>query len=133
MGNRGNIDMPYYVSDTPMTRRLHLGRHLCGLAAIAFGIISLVWHDFAAPWQQIRVLGSVPHREILVYIAAALELFGGLAIQWRRTARWGALALGAIFFIWALMSGANVVAEPRELPGSRVPHPSRSFARGWGL
>jgi len=28
-------------------------------------------------WQQIQALGDVPHREILVYIAAATEIFGG--------------------------------------------------------
>jgi len=50
--------------------RLHLGRHVFGLAAIAFGVIAFVWRDFNSPWQQIRALGIVPHREILVYIAA---------------------------------------------------------------
>ena len=44
-----------------------------GLAAIAFGVISLVWRDFGAPWQQIQGLGHVPHREILVFLAAAIQ------------------------------------------------------------
>jgi hypothetical protein len=45
--------------------RVYLGRHVYGLAAVAFGIITLVWHDFNN-WQQIRALGNVPHREIFV-------------------------------------------------------------------
>ena len=92
--------------------RFDLGRHVLGLAAIAFGVISLVWREFGAPWQQIQVFGNVPHREILVYIAAAVELFGGVAIQFRRTARTGAVALAAMFMIWALLWVPRIVAEP---------------------
>jgi uncharacterized membrane protein YphA (DoxX/SURF4 family) len=92
--------------------KISLGRHAFGLAAIGFGVVSLVWHDFNAPWQQIQALGHVPHREILVYIAAAVELFGGVAIQWRKSARTGALALGIIFLVFVLLWIPRVVAEP---------------------
>jgi uncharacterized membrane protein YphA (DoxX/SURF4 family) len=91
--------------------RVYLGRHVYGLAAIAFGIITLVWHDFNG-WQQIRALGNVPHREILVYLAAAIEIFGGVAIQRRRTARTGAIALGAVYLAFALLWVPHIVAEP---------------------
>jgi hypothetical protein len=93
--------------------RLYLGRHVFGIAAIAFGVIALVWHDFNAPWQQIRVFGDFPHREILVYLAAAIFLFGGAAIQWSRTARSGAVALGAIYLFFALMWVPAIFAEPK--------------------
>ena len=53
-----------------MTRN-DLGRHVFGFAAILFGFVTLVWHDFNN-WQQIQPLGNVPHREILVCIVAAL-------------------------------------------------------------
>lgn len=92
--------------------RIYLGRHVYGLAATAFGFITLVWHDFNT-WQQIRALGNVPHREILVYLAAAIEIFGGLAIQWRRTARAGAVALGFLYLIFALLWVPFIAAEPR--------------------
>ena len=92
--------------------RTYLGRHIYGLAAVAFGIVTLAWHDFNN-WQQIRALGDVPHREILVYIAAAIEIFGGLAIQWTRTVRAGALALGSLYLIFALLWVPYIVAEPR--------------------
>jgi uncharacterized membrane protein YphA (DoxX/SURF4 family) len=81
------------------------------LAAVAFGIITLAWHDFNT-WQQIRALGNVPHREILVYVAAAAEIFGGLAIQWTRTARIGALVLGSLYLIFALLWVPHILAEP---------------------
>jgi uncharacterized membrane protein YphA (DoxX/SURF4 family) len=92
--------------------RIYLGRHAYGLAAVVFGIITLVWHDFNN-WQQIRPLGNVAHREILVYIAAAIEIFGGLAIQWPRTARAGAFALGSLYLIFALLWVPQIAEEPR--------------------
>jgi uncharacterized membrane protein YphA (DoxX/SURF4 family) len=92
--------------------RIYVGRHVYGLAAVAFGIITLVWHDFNN-WQQIQVLGNVPHREIFVYVAAAVQIFGGVAIQWPRTARAGASALGAIYLMFALLWVPRIVAELR--------------------
>jgi uncharacterized membrane protein YphA (DoxX/SURF4 family) len=92
--------------------RIYVGRHVYGLAAVAFGVITLVWRDFNN-WQQIRALGNVPHREILVYIAAAIEIFGGVAIQWSRTAGAGAFALGSIYLVFALLWVPHIVAEPR--------------------
>ena len=91
--------------------KIYLGRHVYGLAAVAFGVITLVWHDFNG-WQQIRALGNVPHRGILVTIAVAVELFGGIAIQWPRTARAGAVALGAIYLMFALLWVPDIVAKP---------------------
>jgi uncharacterized membrane protein YphA (DoxX/SURF4 family) len=82
------------------------------LAAVGFGVITLVWHDFNS-WQQIRALGNIPHREILVYLAAAIELFGGIAIQWPRTARAGAFALGIIYLIFALLWVPHIIATPQ--------------------
>lgn len=90
-----------------------LGRHVFGLAAILFAIISFVWHDFGAPWQQIRVFGNIPHRELLVYLVATVELLSGIAIQWRRTARVGAVALGIVFLGFALLWIPQIVREPR--------------------
>lgn len=92
-------------------KRIEFGRHVFGLAAIAFAVIALVWRDFNT-WQQIRALGNVPHREVLLCIAAAVQLFGGVAIQWPRTARAGALALGAIYLVFALLWVPFIIAKP---------------------
>jgi len=92
--------------------RLYLGRHVYGLAAIGFGVFALATHDFNL-WQQIRALGNVPHRAILLYIVAAVEIFGGVAIQWRRTARAGAAALGAIYLTFALLWVPFIIQTPR--------------------
>jgi len=86
--------------------KLQLGRHVFGWAAIGFGIITLVWRDFST-WQQ-----NVPHREILVYLAAAVELLGGAAMQWTKTTRAGAIALGCLYAFFALTWVPRIVAEP---------------------
>jgi uncharacterized membrane protein YphA (DoxX/SURF4 family) len=93
-------------------KRIYLGRYVFGLAAIAFGIITLVWHDFNG-WQQIRPLGAVPHREILVYLAAAIELCGGIAILWHRTAGTAALVLGSLYLLFALFWVPDIIATPQ--------------------
>ena len=92
--------------------RPYLGRHVYGLAAVLFGVVALVWHEFNI-WQQIRVLGDVNHHGVLVFIYAMVELVGGMAIQWRKTARAGAAALGAISLVFALLWVPFIVAKPQ--------------------
>lgn len=91
--------------------RIYLGRYVYGLAAVGFGVITLVWQDFNG-WQQIQPLGNVPQREILVYLAAAVEILGGAAMLWTKTARAGAIALGCLYLFFALTWVPRIVAEP---------------------
>jgi len=92
--------------------RPYLGRHVYGLAAVLFGLVALAWHDFNI-WQQIRVLGDLNHRGVPLYIYATVELMGGIAIQWRKTARAGAAILGAISFVFALLWVPFIAAKPQ--------------------
>jgi uncharacterized membrane protein YphA (DoxX/SURF4 family) len=101
-----------WLNDLEVMTRYDLGRHVFGLAAITFGVVALAWHEFNG-WEQIRPLGNVPHREILLYLVAAIQLCGGIVIQWRRTARAGALALGAIYLAFALLWVPFIVHEPK--------------------
>ncbi|MFZ0879091.1 MAG: hypothetical protein WA002_06325 [Candidatus Acidiferrales bacterium] len=82
-----------------------LGRYVYGLAAIGSGICALTWHDFDA-------LGDVPHREILTYIVATIEILGGVAVLWPRTARAGAAAVGTIYFAFALLGVPLIIEHP---------------------
>jgi uncharacterized membrane protein YhaH (DUF805 family) len=91
--------------------KVYLGRHVFGLAAILFGIIDLFWREFNN-WQQIQPLGNITHRGILVCILGVIELLGGFAIQWRKTARIGALLLGALYLLFALLWVPRIAAEP---------------------
>ena len=93
------------------TAKTHLGRHVYGLAAIGYGVITLTWRDFGI-WQHVQTLGNVSHSEI-AYLVAPIEIFGGVAIQWPKAARIGAVTLGIVFLFFALLWVPVIVAEPR--------------------
>jgi hypothetical protein len=88
---------------TVATPSWNLGRHVFGVAGLAFGVITLVWHDYNG-WHQPRYL---------VYAAAAALIFGGAAIQFPRSAKAGAAILGAIYLVFVLQCLPGIVAAPR--------------------
>jgi hypothetical protein len=92
------VSMP--SSNTPSS---NLGRHVFGVAALAFGVITLAWHDYN-DWHPPRYI---------VYAAAAALIFGGAAIQLRRTAKTGAAVLGAVYLVFALQCVPRIVATPQ--------------------
>lgn len=95
----------------PVRARSDLGRHVFGLAALAFGLLTLVWPDYY-DWLHLRYLNAHDGR-LLVYVASATQILGGLAMQFRRSARIGAAALGAVYLIVALLCVPRIAATPR--------------------
>ncbi|HEX8669869.1 MAG TPA: DoxX family membrane protein [Allosphingosinicella sp.] len=92
------------------TRR-RFGRAVYGAAAIALGIVGLLWGDFATVWQPVPE--EVPYRKALAYAAAALLLISGIALQDRRTARAGATAPMLLYTIFALYWAKRVYLFPQ--------------------
>jgi len=88
---------------TVATPASNLGRHLFGVASLAFGLITLAWHDYNG-WHQPRYL---------VYAAAVALIFGGAAIQFPRTAKTGAAVLGVVYLVFALQCVPGIIAAPR--------------------
>src|SRR5580700_1995092 len=88
---------------TVSTPSSNLGRHVFGAAALAFGLIALAWHEYNG-WH-------LPG--YIVYPAAAAEIFGGAAIQFRRTAKTGAFILAAVYLAFALRCAQQIFAQPR--------------------
>ena len=88
---------------TVSTTNLKLGRYVFGAAALAHGLITLAWHD-SNDGHQVRYI---------VYAAAAALIFGGVAIQFRRTAKAGAVVLGAAYLVLVLLCAPGIVAAPR--------------------
>ena len=88
---------------TAYASSLNFGRHLYGVAAMAFGLITLAWHDYNG-WHQPR---------FLVYAAAAVLIIGGAAIQFLRTAKAGAAVLSAVYLVFVLQCLPGIVAAPQ--------------------
>jgi putative oxidoreductase len=88
---------------TVSTPSSNLGRHVFGVAALASGLITLAWHDYNA-WHQLR---------FIVYAAAAAQIFGGAMIQFRRTAKTGAVVLVTAYFVFASLCVPGIIAAPR--------------------
>jgi hypothetical protein len=97
---------------TVSTPGSNLGRHVFGVAAVAFGLITLAWHDYH-DWDQLRSILNATDGPVFVYAAAAAQIFGGAAIQFRRTAKAGAVVLGAVYLVFALLYVPRIVATPQ--------------------
>ena len=85
------------------TRNSDLGRHVFGAASLAFGLITLIWHEYNG-WHLPRYI---------VYPAAAAEILGGIAIQFRQTAKTGVAVLGVVYLGFTLACVPQIVAEPK--------------------
>jgi len=85
---------------TAATPSSNLGRYVFGVAALAFGVITLTWHD--------------SHQfHYIVYAASAALVFGGAAIQLRRTAKTGAAVLSVAYLVFVLLCVPGIVAKPQ--------------------
>jgi uncharacterized membrane protein YphA (DoxX/SURF4 family) len=97
------------ILDNIFARQVAL--RIYGFAAVAFGLVGLVWGDFAAVWQPVPK--SVPGRTALAYAVAAILLLSGLAMQWRRSAAAGALTLTILYGLGViLLHVPQVLAQP---------------------
>jgi hypothetical protein len=81
----------------------NLGHHVFGAAGLAFGLITLAWHD-TNDGRPVRYI---------VYAAAAVLIFGGAAIQFRQTAKAGAAILCAANLVFVLRCIPGIVAAPQ--------------------
>lgn len=94
-------------------RRINLGPHIFGLAAIISGAITAFFRDIT-PWgQQVMPLDKVPHPQIFLYITGAIQLLAGIAIQWARTRRLGAILLAGVYLIFTLLWVPEIIAGAR--------------------
>jgi uncharacterized membrane protein YphA (DoxX/SURF4 family) len=88
------------------------GSRVYGSGAVALGLVGLVWGDFATNWQPVQTVG-IPDHGAPAYVAAACLLCAGVAIQWRRSAAPGLLALAVIYFLFALLWLPRVIGFPQ--------------------
>jgi uncharacterized membrane protein len=90
-----------------------LGARVYGLAAVLMGAATLAWGDFATDWQPVPA--TLPGRAALVYLVGAILLMGGVLINLRRTAAWGAGVLTALFALGlVLLDVTRLAMHPGE-------------------
>jgi uncharacterized membrane protein YphA (DoxX/SURF4 family) len=89
------------------------GRRVYGLGVMALGMVCLAWGNFD-PGQPVP--SGFPDRTALAYLAAALLVVAGAAVEWRRTASWGAAALTLyyLFVVIIVMNGRLMIAHYAE-------------------
>src|SRR5258708_16210393 len=89
------------------------GWRVYGLGVMALGMVCLVWGNFD-PGQPVPK--DFPDRTALAYAAAVFMLLAGAAVEWRRTAAWGAAALTPYYalVVVVLMDGRGVLAHYAE-------------------
>lgn len=82
-----------------------------GLAAIAVGGVGLIWGDFLSVWQPVPK--SLPGRTALAYAVAVIFLVAGIALQCRRSAAAGALALTLLYVLGVVaLHVPSIIAHP---------------------
>lgn len=82
---------------------MRAGVSVYGIASIAAGILNIVWGNFEPAHQPIQAFGdNIPGQRVFAYIVAACLIAGGAAILWRRTARFGAVALALVYLLFAV-------------------------------
>jgi uncharacterized membrane protein len=89
------------------------GWRIYGLGVMALGMVCLAWGDFVLGQP---VPKDFPDRSALAYAAGAFMLVAGAAVEWRRTAVWGAATLTAYYalVVVILMNGRLILAHYAE-------------------
>jgi hypothetical protein len=83
-----------------------MGRHLFGAAALALGVASLALHlQLVSSW-------TLPGRALFLDVTAAAQIAGGIAIQFPRSARLGAILLMAVYAVFACTFVPEIFAQP---------------------
>jgi hypothetical protein len=97
------------------------GIYLFGLGTAAAGVFDFVWGEFESAHQPIQAFGDhIPGVKVLTYITAFWLVASGLALLWRRTAKPAALAVTAIYLVFAIFWIPRLITAPRML-GYRAP------------
>lgn len=94
-----------------MNKRASYGRIVFGASAVLFGIIGLLWRD-RDTWQTLSQIWSLPFGIAIGVCLMILQTTGGFALLYPRAARWGAILLSAVYFLFLLAGIPQIIAAP---------------------
>lgn len=97
----------------PMTK---IGVYIYGIAAIAYGITDIVWHEFDPSDQPLQAWGDhIPGATICAYIAALWLIVAGAALLWRKYRRAAAASLAVLYGIFVFFPLPRFYTAPHYL------------------
>jgi uncharacterized membrane protein YphA (DoxX/SURF4 family) len=80
-----------------------LGIYVLGIAAVATGVVDLIWGQFENAHEPIQAWGdNLTGRGGFADVVAIVLMVGGAAIMVRRSAQFGAVLVGLAYFIFLL-------------------------------
>jgi uncharacterized membrane protein len=82
-------------------QQMKVGIWFYGLGTALAGILDIAWRAFDASHQPIKSLGNVPDQNVLACVAGVWLVAAGLAVLWRRSARFGVAASAAAYLTFA--------------------------------
>jgi hypothetical protein len=85
------------------------GRIVFGSSAVLFGVIALMWYD-AATWQTLGQIWKLPVGTTIGGCLMALQIAGGIGMQFPRTLRWGSIVLCFVYFCFSLACIPDIIA-----------------------
>ena len=86
------------------------GRILFGTSAVMFGVVALLWRH-SDMWQRLLLLPG-PVATGIAWCLAIAQITGGVALLHPRTARFGSIALGAVYALFTLACIPGIVHAP---------------------
>jgi hypothetical protein len=87
------------------------GRIVFGASAVLFGVIALMWYD-SDTWQTLRQIWSLPFGAIIGGCLMIVQIAGGIAMQYPRTAHLASIALGIVYLLFSLACVPGILAAP---------------------
>jgi hypothetical protein len=87
------------------------GRLIFGASAVLFGVIALTWHD-AGTWQSLQRIWSLPMGMLIGEFLMALQIGGGIAMQYPRTVRIASIVLVVVYLLFSLACIPGIIAAP---------------------
>lgn len=93
-----------------------LGRVVLALAAIATGVVDIIWKGFEPAHQPIQAFGdNLPGQQIFAYVIAVSLIVGGGAILRPQWIKFGAIVLAVVYAIFAIFWLPRLYTAPHAL------------------
>jgi hypothetical protein len=85
------------------------GRIFFGASAVLVGLIALMWYD-SDTWQNLRQIWRLPFGTFIGGCLMAVQIAGGIGMQYPRTVRLASIVLGVVYLCFSLACIPGIIA-----------------------